>query len=116
MKSNRPIEFSAGTVIFEEDSEGKMMYVVIQGEVLITLRGQSIGVATAGEVVGEMALLKTPVRSATATAKTDCVLDPINKEQFESLIQKSPSFALYVMNVMADRIRLTNNILTSLSE
>ena len=107
------IEVSAGTVLFEEESMGETMYVVIEGEVVISLHGKSICVATAGELVGEMALLKSSVRSATATAKTDCVLNPINKERFESMIQISPSFALYVMNVLADRLRLANETLTS---
>ena len=107
------IEVPVGTVLFEEESKGATMYVVIEGEVVISLHGKPIGVATAGELVGEMALLKSSVRSATATAKTDCVLDPINKERFESIVQNSPSFALYVMNVLADRLRLANETLTS---
>ena len=105
------IEFSAGAVIFEEGSEGLVMYVIVKGEVEISLRGKTLAVASAGEIVGEMALLKTPVRSATATAKTDCLLEPVDKERFELLVQDSPSFALYVMNVLADRIRLANDSL-----
>jgi len=112
-ESDVQIEVPAGTVLFEEESKGETMYVVIEGEVLISLHGKPIGVATAGELVGEMALLKSSVRSATAIAKTDCVLDPINKERFESMVQKSPSFALYVMNILADRLRLANETLTS---
>ena len=114
-KPDGMIEIPEGTVIFNEQSKAKTMYVVVQGEVLISLRGKRLGVATAGEVVGEMALLKATVRSATATTQTDCLLDPIDKEHFESIIQKSPAFALYVMNIMAERIRLSNEILVSRS-
>lgn len=105
------IDVPAGSVIFEEETKGRMMYVIVKGEVAITLRGTQIAVASAGEVIGEMALLKSAMRSATATAKTDCVLDPVDKQRFEILIQKSPSFALYVMNVLADRIRQSNEVL-----
>jgi len=106
-----PISVPAGTVIFEEDTKGRMMFVIVKGEVEISLRGTQIGMAAAGEVIGEMALLKSATRSATATARTDCVLDPVDKQRFEKLIQRSPSFALYVMNVLADRIRQSNEIL-----
>ncbi len=105
------IKVPAGTVIFEEDTKGRMMFVIVSGEVAITLRGIEIAVATAGEVIGEMALLKSAMRSATAIARTDCVLDAVDKRRFEALIQESPSFALYVMNVLADRIRQSNDIL-----
>ena len=65
------------------------------------------------QIVGEMALLKNASRSATVTAKTDCLLEPIDRERFEILIQDSPSFALYVMNVLADRMRLANDHLAN---
>ena len=105
------IEFPAGDVIFEEGSKGLIMYVIVKGVVEISLRGKILAVASAGEIVGEMALLKNVARSATVTAKTDCLLEPIDKDRFEELVRDSPSFALYVMNVLADRIRLANESL-----
>jgi CRP/FNR family cyclic AMP-dependent transcriptional regulator len=55
-----------------------------------------------------MALLDSDDRSATATAMTDCVLAPIDVHSFKMLIQHTPDFALHVMNVLADRLRLAN--------
>lgn len=108
---NEEVKFPAGAVIFEEGSEGLVMYVIVKGEVEISLRGKTLAVASAGEIVGEMALLKNAARSATVTAKTDCLLEAIDRERFEDLVKDSPSFALYVMNVLADRIRLANESL-----
>ena len=108
---NNDLKFAAGAVIFEEGSPAHEMYVIVQGEVEISLRGKKLAMASAGEIVGEMALLKNASRSATVTAKTDCLLEAINKERFEMLVKDSPSFALYVMNVLADRIRLANESL-----
>lgn len=113
LNSDSLLEARAGVEIFAEGAEGDEMYIVIEGEVLITLRGKTLGVATVGEIVGEMALLKATVRSATATAQTDCVLDAIDKDRFQLLVKKSPAFALYVMNVLADRIRLTNEFIAA---
>ena len=108
---NEEIKFPAGAVIFEEGTKGLVMYVIVEGEVEISLRGKTLAVASAGEIVGEMALLKNAARSATVTAKTDCLLETIDRERFEDLVKDSPSFALYVMNVLADRIRLANESL-----
>jgi len=110
---NDGMKYPAGAVIFEEGTAGLVMYVIVEGEVEISLRGKTLAVASAGEIVGEMALLKNTARSATVTAKTDCLLEAIDRERFEDLVKDSPSFALYVMNVLADRIRLANESLAS---
>ena len=44
-------------------------------------------------------------RSATAVAKTDCKLAPINQNRFKFLVQQTPHFALHLMQGMAERLR-----------
>ena len=80
------------------------MYVVIKGEVEVTFKGKLLAVATAGEIVGEMALISADIRSATVTAKTDCTLAEIDQSSFESLIRHVPEFSRHVMNVLVERI------------
>lgn len=99
------INFTAGTMIFEEESEGGHMYVVIKGEVTVTLNGKLLAVARPGEIVGEMALITSDIRSASAIAKTDCTLAVIDQSSFESLIRHMPDFSKHVMNVLVERIR-----------
>jgi len=102
-KENRAV--SAGTEIFKEGEAGAEMYGVVEGEVELrgssgfqeTLRPQS--------VFGEMALVDDAPRSATAVAKTDATLAVIDRHRFLFLVQESPTFALEVMGVMADRLR-----------
>jgi CRP-like cAMP-binding protein len=102
--SNDLVEFPAGTVIFNEDANGGEMYVVIEGEVEVSLKGKLLAVAGAGEIVGEMALISADIRSATVTARTDCKLAVIDQSSFESLIRHMPEFSRHVMNVLVERI------------
>jgi len=102
------LRFPAGTTIFKEGSAGDFMYVIMEGTVGFSLRSESLGEASAGGIVGEMALLDSHERSATATASTDCLLAPIDVHSFKMLIQHTPDFALHVMNVLADRLRQAN--------
>ena len=102
------LEFPAGTAIFEEGSEGDFMYVVMEGKIRLSLHGEYIAEVSSGGIVGEMALLDSDNRSATATAMTDCQLAPIDLHSFKMLIQHTPDFALHVMNVLADRLRMAN--------
>jgi CRP-like cAMP-binding protein len=64
-------------------------------------------VETVGEggIIGEMGLIDRGPRSATAIAKTDCKLVPLNEQRFTFMVQETPNFALQVMRIMADRLR-----------
>jgi CRP-like cAMP-binding protein len=111
--SDDHVNFPEGAVVFEEGSEGDYMYVLIEGKIRISLHNEAIAMVVPGEIVGEMALLNSDARSATATAITDCRLAPIDLHSFKLLIQHTPDFALHVMNVLADRLRLANETLAS---
>jgi CRP-like cAMP-binding protein len=97
--------FQAGQVIFAEGQPGKIMYVVTSGEVEIKIGETVIETIGSGDILGEMALIDTQPRSATAIAKTDCQLAPIDEQRFTFLVQQTPYFALQVMRIMADRLR-----------
>lgn len=98
------MEFPAGAVIVTEGEEGSFMYVVMRGEVTISLRNKVLARALPGEIVGEMALINSDIRSATVTAHSDCQLARIDQSSFESLLRHVPEFTLHVMNVLANRI------------
>ena len=100
------VEFPAGAVVFTEGEQGNLMYVVIKGEVDISLKNKRLATAHPGEIVGEMALISSDKRSATVTAKTDCLLAPINQSSFESLLRHVPNFTVHVMNVLAARLKI----------
>jgi serine phosphatase RsbU (regulator of sigma subunit) len=94
-----------GSVIIREGLPGEEMFVLIEGELNITLQGKRIDYLTPGMILGEMAMIDDRPRSATATAATDCILIRIDRARFRELISHSPAFALRVMNVMSVRMR-----------
>ena len=80
--------------------------MVVEGEALISLHGRALAIAGPGEIVGEMALINSDIRSATATAKTDCVMAPIDQSSFDSMLRHVPDFTLHLMNVLASRLSM----------
>ena len=98
--------FATGAKIFREGEPGNKMYVVKEGEVELSVRGKVIATMGKGGILGEMALIDSHPRSATASAKTDCELVVINEERFLALVHQKPSFALEVMKVLVERLRL----------
>lgn len=103
--SEELVQFPAGAAIITEGKEGHHMYVVMEGEVSISLKSKLLATARKGEMVGEMALVSSNLRSATVTAKTDCVLASIDQGSFEALLKHVPEFALHVMDVLAGRLQ-----------
>ena len=101
-------EFQANSTIFVEGTPGNVMYVVLEGEVELLVRSQVLEVAGPGDIVGEMALIDAKPRSATARAKSDCRLAPVDERRFLFLVHETPFFALHVMRVLADRLRRMN--------
>jgi len=105
------VEYPAGAVIITEGQKGSHMYVVMNGEVAISLKDKVISTASPGEIVGEMALINAEIRSATVTATTDCTLAVIDEGSFQSLLKHVPEFTLHVMNVLASRLKTAYEII-----
>ena len=105
----------AGLVLFNEGDPGKSMYVLMEGTAAVLVGGEVIEVARPGALLGEMALVNSSVRSATAITRTACRLLPINSSQFDLLVRESPEFARHVMTVMADRLRRMNKRLAEMA-
>jgi CRP-like cAMP-binding protein len=103
--TDETVRFAAGQVIFRLGDPGDAMYVVKSGKVDIVCGESLIDTVGPGGIVGEMALIGGELRSATAVARTDCALTPIDERRFEVLVQQTPSFAVMVMRVLVQRLR-----------
>jgi CRP/FNR family cyclic AMP-dependent transcriptional regulator len=99
------IAVPAGEVIFSEGEPGNEMYGIVEGRVELRTTTRSIATLGPDEVFGEMAVIDSSPRMATAVATEDTVLAMIDKRRFLFLVQETPMFALQVMSSMADRFR-----------
>ena len=100
--------FKAGTTIFREGEEAHELFVIKSGEVRIQIGNRTVSELTADHIFGEMALIDSQPRSASAIAVTDVELVPVSEKQFLFLVGQTPYFALKVMRVLAQRLRVTN--------
>lgn len=103
--SKKKKNYSPGEVVFKEGEKGDFMYVILEGEVLIIAGSQVVDELSQGDLFGEMALIDESPRSATATAKSDSVLVPVDQADFLFLVQHSPFFSIHVMRVLSERMR-----------
>jgi CRP-like cAMP-binding protein len=102
--------FSAGETIFQQGNTADLMYIVQEGSVDIVVNGQVLETAGEGSVLGEMAVVDDSPRSATAVAKTDCKLVPLDEKSFLDHVHRTPFFALQVMRILTHRLRKMNEL------
>ncbi len=105
----RPVK--AGDVIFEEGDPATEMYLVMSGSIEIRLGNRLVETLGRDSIFGEMALIDSSPRSATAIAATDGTIVPVSEDQFLFLVSNAPRFVLKVMRVLAKRLRATSSAL-----
>jgi CRP-like cAMP-binding protein len=107
--------FAAGKSIFVENEggasafgEGPRMYLLLDGDVTLSVRKKVIGLVHKGEVFGEMASISRLPRTATAVARSACSVISLNEKQFQAGLAKSPGFAVMLMAIVINRLRETS--------
>ena len=104
-------DFKAGDVIFRRGDPAHELFIVQSGEVEIRLGNRVLETLPQYSIFGEMALIDSAPRSATAIASSDAKLVPVSEKQFLFLISNTPYFALNELRVMARRLRAANTAL-----
>jgi len=82
----------AGGVIFREREQADELFVIKSDYVRVQVGNRTMADLTADNIFGEMALLDSELRSATAVAITDVELVPISERQFLFLVSQTPYF------------------------
>jgi len=102
------VTLAPGEPLFTEGDTGEEMYVVMEGTLAIIVAGKVVESAGPGALLGELALIDKEPRAATVLARSVTKLAKIDRERFYGLVQKDPEFAIFVMKVLADRLRQMN--------
>jgi CRP-like cAMP-binding protein len=99
-----------GERVFAEGDEGNYAYLVDEGVVKISRTHEDAAELTLatlerGEIFGELALIDTAPRSATATALKPTELIVLNRETFQNKMRSDSRLLSIVMTNFANRIR-----------
>jgi CRP/FNR family cyclic AMP-dependent transcriptional regulator len=118
--SQRLVErrFLGGELVFQKGDSGSTMYLVLSGKIEIFLPPEGgaervdLKEVNEGEHFGELSLFDDKPRSASAEARSDCVLLELSREHFVSDIVRSESAVFAILSEMAVRLRDTNALLS----
>jgi CRP-like cAMP-binding protein len=100
--------FEPAQIIVTQGTPGQAFYLVLAGRVEIVRDNKSLGAFGAGDFFGEMSLLDQAPRSATIRAiePTDCLM--LSSWDFKSLLEKHPSIAIKLLEVLSRRLRVAD--------
>lgn len=101
------VEVVANETFIRKGELGNCMYIIREGRVSIHDENTSFAELSAGEVVGEMAVLDPEPRSASVTAMEETMLLKIEKDAFDSVMVDHPGIARGIIGVLCRRLRNT---------
>jgi CRP/FNR family transcriptional regulator, cyclic AMP receptor protein len=99
------VAFPEGSIVFREGDPGSCMYVVQSGVVEILIDDKVVEVCGPNEAIGFMSMIDGARRSSTARVKEAVELSIIDQRKFRFMVDEVPNFSIYIMGVMARRIR-----------
>src|SRR6185503_8637684 len=93
---------AAGDALFHAGDPGDALFIVQSGEIELFIKdtaGQKIVLATpsAGDMFGELAMLDSGPRTATAVALQDSDILVLDRDDLVLLFQKKPEAALHML-------------------
>ncbi len=100
--------YEDGEIIFREGEQSFEMFVVHSGSVAVSKGSVNLGILKRGEFLGEMSLLESLPRSATAVAVGQTRLLCIQPGGFLLKIRRDPTFAFELLQSLSRRVRYTN--------
>ena len=104
----KPEAFVQSSPFFTEGETTDRMYLLLEGEASLIRNKKLIDIIKPGEIFGELAAITQQPRTASAVARTACRAISLDAKQFQQAIQRVPEFALMLMSIMINRLRLTD--------
>lgn len=110
------IKLNAGETLFHSGDPGESLFVVRSGSIELYIKdtaGQKIvlTIAEEGNLFGELSLLDSGPRTATAIALTDTELLVLDRDDLLLLFQKRPDAALNMLAAMSTMTRKADELL-----
>lgn len=102
--------YPAGHVLCQEGAYEDVFYILAEGSAVISKsmgeEGETVlRSARAGDLIGEMALIQNAPRAATVRTSTECTVLEMDKDDFETMLARSPRMAMDIIRITLGRMR-----------
>ena len=99
-----PLDVSKGRELIREGQPGREFFIVVEGEAEVRRGDQVLAVRGPGTFFGEMALLFDQPRNASVLARTDMMVEVIERRDFRRLLDEFPDLYAPLLEATAQRL------------
>ncbi len=111
------VEFCSGGVVAQQGNTDSDIYFIVCGEVTVEINSRTVAKRSAGQHVGEMALLdRTARRSATVIANEQSIALKLSEKEFTKIANRSPQLWRMLALTLAVRLSERSKFLQSPNE
>jgi CRP-like cAMP-binding protein len=101
---------AAKELLFRKGDPGNQLYGVLSGRLKVMATGRDgkefvFGVMGPGEVIGEIAMMDSDVRSASVVALEQAELLILHRRELIPFLERHPKVAIHLAGVLAGRVR-----------
>lgn len=112
--------YTAGTDIIIAEQPGEVVYILLSGTVKIHVQGTDgaevvLAILGPGDIVGEISLLDSAGRSASAVTLEDSQLLWMGAQAFQECLRTLPVISQNLTRILAGRMRLANELIQALA-
>lgn len=108
------VKFKKNQALVRQGEIANEMYEIITGQVGIYMdygdeAQKEIGILTEGDYLGEMELIDSSPRIATAIALDDVTAKKLSIEDFNDLVKENPAKVILIIQQLCSRVRKLDN-------
>ena len=112
------VNLSANKVLFLAGDPGDGCYRLNEGLLKVSISSPNgaeriLAILGPGSIVGDMSLIDKRPRSATVSTLRDCTLSFVRRAAFEAFVAKHPETYKYLFILVADRLRITDQLVAA---
>ncbi len=111
--------FEAGRNLMTVEQPGEAVYIILHGTVKIHVeqseRDVILSILGAGDLLGEMSLIDSVGRSASAVTLEDSLMLWMDKVTFYYILDNFPAVARNLVKILSARVRLSDQLIQALA-
>ncbi len=111
--------FNMGTNVMTAEQPGEAVYIILHGTVKIHIeqgeRDVILSVLGSGDLLGEMSLIDSVGRSASAITLENSLMLWMDKTTFNYILDNFPPVARNLVKILSARVRLSDQVIQSLA-
>jgi CRP-like cAMP-binding protein len=98
------VNVAAGRTVITQGDLGQEFAVIIEGTAAIVKDGVEVATLGPGDYFGEVALLESITRTASVVARTDLLLEVVDRRGFNTLLDDLPRLSRSLLSGLAHRL------------